>query len=165
MAHFSPKLWTPPIWYGSRNSNGSRRLCTLIKWGFVAPLEQARASDFEIAISRFESCRPSQPFLPFGQASQETREWAGNPSFSRIRFRLWTFALPSWRWKSTKVSGLLREYSRFGETMGGDRFDHDCRPTEAVRFLTDKLTKAEPERRWRSRPQVHAPAKESERQR
>jgi hypothetical protein len=58
MAHFSPELWTPPIWYGSRNSNVSRRLCILIKWGSVAPLEQARASDFEIAISRFESCHP-----------------------------------------------------------------------------------------------------------
>jgi hypothetical protein len=79
-----------------------------------------------------------------------------NPGFSRIRFSLWTPGLPRLRRKSAKISGLLRNYSRFGEIMSGDRFDHDCRPTEAVRFRTDKLTKAEPERRWRSRPQVHA---------
>ena len=72
-----------------------------------------------------------QPPIPaFGQASQETREWAGNPGFSRIRFRLWTPGLPRLRRKPPKVSGLLRKYSRFGETMGGDRFDHDCRPTD-----------------------------------
>ena len=28
----------------------------------------------------------------------------------------------------------FREYSRFGETFGGDGFDQDCRPTEAVPF-------------------------------
>jgi len=31
--------------------------------------------------------------------------------------------------ESGKVSGVLREYSRFGEIVGRDRFDHDCRPT------------------------------------
>jgi hypothetical protein len=31
--------------------------------------------------------------------------------------------------ESAKVSGLFREYSRFGETIAGDWFDHDCRPT------------------------------------
>ena len=76
---------------------------------------------------------PSQPAIPaIGQASRETRKRAGNPGFSRIHFRLWTSGWPSWRRKSTKVSGHLREYSRFRETMGGDRFDHDCRPTRAL---------------------------------
>jgi hypothetical protein len=28
--------------------------------------------------------------------------------------------------KSPKVSGFLRKYSRFGETMSRDWFDHDC---------------------------------------
>jgi len=42
--------------------------------------------------------------------------------------------LPRWRQKSAKVSGLLREYSRFGETLGGDRFDHDCLPILALRL-------------------------------
>ena len=45
------------------------------------------------------------------------------PGFSRIRFRLWTPCLPNLRWKSPKVSGLVREYSRFAETIGGDWFD------------------------------------------
>jgi hypothetical protein len=31
-----------------------------------------------------------------------------------------------------EISGLLRKYSRFGETMGGDRLDHDCRPRDLV---------------------------------
>ncbi len=34
-----------------------------------------------------------------------------------------------------KVSGLVREYSRFAETIGGDRFDHHCRPTGAIDYL------------------------------
>src|SRR6266480_4080077 len=32
------------------------------------------------------------------------------------------------------VSGLICEYSRFAETIGGDWFDHDCRPKTAVDF-------------------------------
>lgn len=31
-----------------------------------------------------------------------------------------------------KVSGLVREYSRFAETIDRDGFDHDCRPTLAL---------------------------------
>jgi hypothetical protein len=38
------------------------------------------------------------------------------------------------RRKSPKVSGLVGEYSRFAETIGGDWFDHDCRPRPAVQF-------------------------------
>ena len=48
------------------------------------------------------------------------REWARNPGFLPTRFRLWTPALPNLRRRSPKVSGLFREYSRFGETAGGD---------------------------------------------
>ena len=70
-----------------------------------------------------------QPGSPaFGQAPQETHEWAGDPGFSCIRFRLWTPCPPHLRLKSPKVSSLLREYSRFRETVGGDGFDQDCRP-------------------------------------
>lgn len=80
----------------------------------------------------------AQPGIPaFGKASQETREWAGNPDFSRIRFGLRTPALPDMRRKSPKVSGLYRKYSRFGETIGGDGFDQDCRP---VAFGVDNRT-------------------------
>jgi len=62
-SRFSPKLWTPQIWYGSRNSNVSKDLCFSTKTASAAPLGQARASDFQFAISRFESSRPSQAFL------------------------------------------------------------------------------------------------------
>jgi hypothetical protein len=74
------------------------------------------------------SILPGQPGIPaFGRPSQETRKWAGNPGFSRIRFRLQARSSPNSRWKSPKVSSLVREYSRFAETIGGDRLDHDCR--------------------------------------
>jgi hypothetical protein len=37
--------------------------------------------------------------------------------------------------ESLKVSGgLVRGYSRFVETIGGDWFDHDCRSMNAVDF-------------------------------
>src|SRR5947207_15616095 len=85
-----------------------------------------------------------QPAIPaLGQAPEGTREWAGNPGFSRIRFRLWTPTSPRLRQKSPKVSGLLGKYSRFTETIGGDWFGHDCRlraalpaGPEPIRFLT-----------------------------
>jgi hypothetical protein len=45
------------------------------------------------------------------------------------------------RRKSPKVSGFVRKYSRFAETIGGDVFNHDCRPTEAVLFELIKASK------------------------
>jgi hypothetical protein len=57
----------------------------------------------------------------------------------RIRFSILSPGLPNSRRKSPKVSGRLREYSRFGETIGGDRFDQDCRPTpNPARLLLKK---------------------------
>ena len=47
MAHLSPELWTLRIRYGSRNSNVSRGLWIVVKWGSSTPLGQATASDFE----------------------------------------------------------------------------------------------------------------------
>ena len=46
--------------------------------------------------------------------------------------------------ESPKVSGLVREYSRFAETFGGDGFDHDCLPSvplgvRSARGLENKL--------------------------
>jgi hypothetical protein len=79
---------------------------------------------------------PPQPAIrALGQAPRGSREWAENPSFLSIRFRLQTPGSPIFRWKSPKVSGLVREYSRFAETIGGDRFDHDCRPTAEVPII------------------------------
>jgi hypothetical protein len=65
---------------------------------------------------------PGQPGSPaVGRAPQEKREWARNAGFSRVRFCLRTPVSPDVRWKLPKVSGLLREYSRFAETFAGDR--------------------------------------------
>jgi hypothetical protein len=44
------------------------------------------------------------------------------------------FQFDDLEWKSPKISGLVREYSRFAETNGGDWYDHDCRPMNAVDF-------------------------------
>jgi hypothetical protein len=64
--------------------------------------------------------RRPPPIPTFGQASQGTREWAGIPGFSRIRFCLQTPNLPILGRQLPKVSGHDREYSRFAETAGGD---------------------------------------------
>jgi hypothetical protein len=58
-----------------------------------------------------------QPGIPAsGKASWETRDWAGNPSFSRSRFRFQTPSSLILERQPPKVSGHLREYSRFAET-------------------------------------------------
>lgn len=76
--------------------------------------------------------RPASP--AFGQAPLVTRKGAGNRAFRAFDFVLLTPGLKIFRRKSPKVSGLLRKYSHFGGTMGGDQFDHDCRPRSAVGF-------------------------------
>jgi hypothetical protein len=44
---------------------------------------------------------PPQPPIPaFGQASQETRKWAGNAGLSHIQLSLWTLGLSNSMWKS-----------------------------------------------------------------
>jgi hypothetical protein len=48
-ARFSPKLWTPQIWYGSRNLNVSKDLCFSTKTASAAPLGQARVSSVQAA--------------------------------------------------------------------------------------------------------------------
>ena len=69
---------------------------------------------------------------------RETREWFGSPGIRAFgsspdsRFVDFELNLP-------KVSGLVREYSRFAETIGGGWFDHDCRPTAASDFRADKV--------------------------
>jgi hypothetical protein len=64
---------------------------------------------------------PGQPgTLAFSQAPRETREWAGNAGFSRGRFRLQTPKSVISGRQLAKVSGHVREYSRFAEIVGGD---------------------------------------------
>ena len=76
----------------------------------------------------------------FGQAPEETREWPGNPGLLRIRSRLRTPCSTALRRKSLKVSGLVRKYSRFAETIGGDWFDYDLPPEEGSEIGTDEAS-------------------------
>jgi hypothetical protein len=82
------------------------------------------AKDFKgrnaIGNSGVRSLPRQPPIRAFGQAPQETQEWAGNPGFSHIRLRLQAPGLPKLRVKSLKVSGRIRKYSRFAETIVGD---------------------------------------------
>jgi hypothetical protein len=78
---------------------------------------------------RDQHCVASHPFWRSAKLPKRRKNRPGNPGFSGNRLRLWTPALPNLRWKLRKVSGLLREYSRFEETVGGDGFDQDYRPT------------------------------------
>jgi hypothetical protein len=59
------------------------------------------------------------------RASELTQEKTRDPGFSRIRFCLQTADRAKRRDKSPKVSGPVRENSRFEEIFGGDRFEHD----------------------------------------
>ena len=71
--------------------------------------------------ARFVSSRLSQPFLH----SAELPERRGNGSKYRLfahSIRLRTPGSPILGWKSPKVSGPSREYSRFAETIVGDWF-------------------------------------------
>ncbi|MBI5323068.1 hypothetical protein [Bradyrhizobium sp.] len=109
---------------------------------FVQPIEEEssivqpnspgfaqRRDELGFRPSEVRSFPPQPPIPAFGQAPQETRAQPANPGFSRIQVCLWTLGSLDMRRKSPKVSGLVREYSRFAETIGGDRFDPDCRPS------------------------------------
>jgi hypothetical protein len=58
-----------------------------MKWGSANPLGQARASPFEIAISRFDSCRPSQAVRRVEKLPLIVREMPANSGFLRIGYR------------------------------------------------------------------------------
>jgi hypothetical protein len=103
-------------------------------------LKRANAFKSMLSLRLFLCCNDDLTEYPPAPATQsclrpgaqQTRERAGNPGFSRIRFRLRTPGSPKLRCKSPKVSGRVRKYSRFAETIGGDWFDHHCRPRAAV---------------------------------
>ena len=76
----------------------------------------------EFARRQVRSALRRQPSIPAsGQALKETRDRAGNAGFSRIRFRLQTPNSPIFGRELPKVSGHVRDYSRFAETAAGDR--------------------------------------------
>ena len=58
-----------------------------MKRGSATPLGQARASDFEIAISRFESSRPSQAVVQLEIVAPKIPEMPANGAFLQVDAR------------------------------------------------------------------------------
>ena len=65
----------------------------------------------------------------FGETMLPARHRPGNGGFSRIRLCLRTPNSLVSGPNLPKVSSRVRGNSRFAETIGGDQFDHDCRPS------------------------------------
>src|SRR5882672_5971871 len=107
-----------------------------MKWGSVNPLGQARASAFEIAILRFDSCRPSQAVLRPTQVYNLRLTGPEIRAFFGIRLGLQNAGLPTSPAKSRKVSSRFPKKSRFAEIIGGDWFDQDCRPRAGGDFVS-----------------------------
>jgi hypothetical protein len=76
-----------------------------MKRGSATPLGQARASDFEIAISRFESSRPSQAVVQLEIVAPKIPEMPANGAFLQWTLGLYTPSLNNLRAKSPIVSG------------------------------------------------------------
>jgi hypothetical protein len=53
--------------------------------GLLAPLEQARSTEFEIAISRFDTFRPSQAVLRFVRVYNLRRAGRASPEIRAFR--------------------------------------------------------------------------------
>ena len=86
-------------------------------------------ADFDSAIRRLDPSRAPATHSGLRRDSRQTREWAANPGlFAHLSFSPET-GFTEVREKIGKVSGSNCEYSRFAETLGGDGFDQDCRPT------------------------------------
>ena len=92
--------------------------------------------------------------------------------FAHSLSSLGTPALQDMRWKTPKVSVHFREYSRFGETFGGDGFDQDAargQESQLISFLHKahqliRLFQTSDLRVGRSRPECVASARRPRRQ-
>jgi hypothetical protein len=87
------------------------------------------------------SSRLASPARHFGVRPGSPGD-AGMGRKSRIRFRLQTPSSPILGWKSPKVSGHVRGYSRFAETIGGDWFDPDGGSRSRAQSSTELLMTA-----------------------
>ena len=88
------------------------RLMNFNEMGFCSSSWTGKSIRFRIRHIDVRILPPQPPIQVFGRTAQETREWAGNPGFSCIRFGLRAPSLPMLRRKLPKVSGLARGYSR-----------------------------------------------------
>ena len=81
----------------------------------------------------FDSFYSSQAFLRPVRLPKRRENGPEIRAFSHIRFRLYTPDLPRRTRGSAKASGRFREYSHFGETIGGGGFDQTAaRPWHSV---------------------------------
>ena len=83
-------------------------------------------ADFDSAIRRFDPSRPSQPVRLHARLPKKREN---GPEIPALYFRFGLRAPDSLnpRRKTLKVSGLVRECSRFSKTDGEDLVRHDCR--------------------------------------
>jgi hypothetical protein len=105
-----------------------------VKRGSANPLGQARASAFEIAISRFDSCRPSQPFRPSAGLPRKSENGPEMPAFRALDFVSRLSNRQSQgvnRRKSPATPANIPVLQRLSAETG---FDHDCRLRAAVNF-------------------------------
>jgi hypothetical protein len=102
--------------------------------GFCGTSRTGESIRFQLAISKFESSRPSHPFPRSARLPKRRENGPEIRAFCAFAFVSGLPASPTLRSNSPKVSGLVREYSRFAETIGGDGFDHDCRPGGLITF-------------------------------
>jgi hypothetical protein len=82
-------------------------------------------------ISRFESSRPSQAFMHSAALTKRPENSPEIPAFSRTHFGLWSASSRARGGKRRKSLAFSRIFPLW-RTLGGDRFDHDCRPTVEV---------------------------------
>jgi hypothetical protein len=138
-AHFSPN---DPFLSEALDSEDSvrfskfKRFEELMKFNEERFWNSPRTGDsnrFRIRQIKVRILPPSQAFM---RSARLLKKYENGPE---IRLFAHSISSPTTsstilKWKSPKISGLVREYSRFAETNGGDWYDHDCRPMNAVDF-------------------------------
>src|SRR6478672_2088978 len=90
----------------------------------LLPTEIPKLGGYGLETKFEQECVSSIPPSPASHSRNQlgfprNARWGRKSQLSRIQFRLRTPNSPILRWKSPKVSGLVRGYSRFAETIGG----------------------------------------------
>ena len=91
-------------------------------------------SSFYSGLCEFESSKVSHAVLRFARVYNLRLTGPEIRAFRAFGLGLQARAFPTPGAKWPKVTGPFPKNSRFAETIGGDGFDHDCRPREAVEF-------------------------------
>jgi hypothetical protein len=108
------------------------RLMSANKMGFYNPSRTAEINQVRNRHIEVRYLPPQPPSPASGLSLQPAPHRPGNPGFFGFRLCLQTPGLLISGEKRRKVSGHFPKNSRFAETIGGDWFDHDCRPAMAL---------------------------------